>query len=289
VEKGVFRKSVNRSIGGNMIVFFMVLLLGAFMVLPLIFAVSSAFKPLDEIYIFPPRFFVRHPTFDNFIQLKLISDSFWVPLSKYLFNSLFVSVVATVGHLIMSSMAAYPLAKLHFVGRNFTKSMIKLSLLFTSSAMLIPQYIVMSKLHIVNTYGALIFPAFQAALGLYLMQNFMSQIPDEMLESSRIDGANEFRVYWQIVMPNVKPAWLTVMIFAFQGIWNSTGATQMSTLVYDEKIKMLSSIFSQVVASGIARAGAGSALGFILMIPPLVLFILSQSRIIETMSTSGMK
>lgn len=289
MAKGIFKKSVNRSIGGNVVVFLMVLLLGAFMILPLIFAVSSAFKPLDEIYIFPPRFFVRRPTLDNFIQLKLISDSFWVPLSKYLFNSVFVSIVATIGHLIMASMAAYPLAKLKFMGRDILKSAIKLSLLFTSSAMLIPQYMVMAKLQIVNTYAALIFPAFQAALGLYLMQNFMTQIPDSMLESARIDGASEFRIYRQIVMPNVKPAWLTVIIFSFQGIWNNTGATQMSTLVYDERIKMLPSIFSQVVASGIARAGAGAALGFLLMIPPLTLFVLSQSRIIETMSTSGMK
>lgn len=289
MAKGIFKKSVNRSIGGNVIVFLMVLLLGAFMILPLIFAVSSAFKPLDEIYIFPPRFFVRRPTLDNFIQLKLISDSFWVPFSKYLFNSVFVSIVATVGHLIMASMAAYPLAKLKFMGRDILRSLIKLSLLFTSSAMLIPQYMVMAKLQIVNTYAALIFPAFQAALGLYLMQNFMTQIPDSMLESARIDGASEFRIYRQIVMPNVKPAWLTVIIFSFQGIWNNTGATSMSTLVYDERIKMLPSIFSQVVASGIARAGAGAALGFLLMIPPLLLFVLSQSRIIETMSTSGMK
>lgn len=287
--KGLFKKNVNRSVAGNITVFLFVLALAVFMLLPLVFAVNSAFKPLDEIFIFPPRLFVHRPTLDNFIQLGLVTGTFWIPLSKYVFNSIFVSVTATLGHLILCSMAAYPLAKLPFVGKSFVNALIRISLLFTSAAILIPQYIVMSQLHIVNTYGAYIFPAFQTSLGLYLLQNFMSQIPTEMLEAARMDGAGELRIYWSIVMPNVKPAWLTAAIFAFNSIWNTSGTTMVSNLVYDEKIKMLSSLFSQVTAGGTARAGAGAALGLLLMIPPVTLFIVSQSRILETMSTSGMK
>lgn len=230
------------------------------MLLPTIYAVSAAFKPLDEIYIFPPRLFVRRPTLDNFVQVGVLADTFWVPLSKYVFNTVFISVTATVGHLVLSSMAAYPLAKHSFVGKNLFSNIVKWSLLFTSAAMLIPQYIVMSRLGMINTYWAYILPSVQSALGLYLMMNFMGQIPEAMLEAARIDGAGELRIFWQIAMPNVKPAWLTVMIFSFQTIWNTTGATQMSQLVYDEKIKMVSSLLSQVVAGGTARAGAGSAL-----------------------------
>ena len=259
------------------------------MLLPTIYAVSAAFKPLDEIYIFPPRLFVRRPTLDNFVQVGVLADTFWVPLSKYVFNTVFISVTATVGHLVLSSMAAYPLAKHSFVGKNLFSNIVKWSLLFTSAAMLIPQYIVMSRFGMINTYLAYILPSVQSALGLYLMMNFMGQIPEAMLEAARIDGAGELRIFWQIAMPNVKPAWLTVMIFSFQTIWNTTGATQMSQLVYDEKIKMVSSLLSQVVAGGTARAGAGSALSLLLMLPPIILFIASQSRIIETMSSSGMK
>ncbi len=289
MTKGIFKRSVNRSIGGNIVVFLFVLALACFMVLPLVYAVSSAFKPLDEIYIFPPRLFVRRPTLDNFVQLGLLTGSFWVPLSKYVFNTIFISVAVTGGHLLLSTMAAYPLAKLRFVGQRPLSSLIKVSLLFSVSAMMIPRYIVMSNLHMINTYWALILPQVQSALGLYLMQNFMSQIPDEMLEAARIDGAGELKVYWRVVMPNVKPAWLTIAIFAFQNVWNNTGGTDMTVMVYDEKIKMVASLLSQVLAGGTARAGAGAAFGLLLMIPPMLLVVFAQNQILETMSTSGMK
>ena len=284
-----FHKRLNRSFGSTAVIFIFLFAGALFMLLPTIYAVSAAFKPLDEIYIFPPRLFVRRPTLDNFVQVGVLADTFWVPLSKYVFNTVFISVTATVGHLVLSSMAAYPLAKHSFVGKNLFSNIVKWSLLFTSAAMLIPQYIVMSRFGMINTYWAYILPSVQSALGLYLMMNFMGQIPEAMLEAARIDGAGELRIFWQIAMPNVKPAWLTVMIFSFQTIWNTTGATQMSQLVYDEKIKMVSSLLSQVVAGGTARAGAGSALSLLLMLPPIILFIASQSRIIETMSSSGMK
>ena len=289
MTKGLFKRSVNRSVAGNVVVFIFVFLMACFMILPIVYAVGTAFKPLDEIYIFPPRMIAHRPTLDNFLQLSLLTGTFWVPLSKYLFNSIFISVVTTVGHTLLASMAAYPLAKMRFVGQRFMSSMVKVSLLFTSAAMLIPQYIVMSQLHIINTYWALILPAMQSALGLYLMQNFMVQIPGELLEAARIDGAGELKIFWRIVMPNVKPAWLTTMIFVFQTIWNTSGLTQTTTIVYDEKIKMVSALMNQVAAGGTARAGAGAALGFLLMIPPVLLFMATQSRIIETMSTSGMK
>lgn len=279
------RRRVNRSVGGNIVVFVLMALMACFMMTPIVYSISSAFKPLDEIFIFPPRMFVRKPTLDNFIQLNQMTGTFWVPLSRYLFNSIFVTVVATFGNMLFSSLAAYPLAKHHFFGRKTISGVVKLSLLFTSAVTMIPQYIVMSKIHIVNTYWALIFPAFQQALGLYLMQSFMGQVPEEMLEAARIDGAGETGIFFRIVMPVVKPAWLTVIILSFQNVWNNLG----SSVLYDEKLKLLGSMLTQVVAAGTARAGAGAALGFLLMIPPFVLFILSQKSVIETFSTSGMK
>lgn len=282
-------RRTNRSPAGTVILFLIVGLAAIFMLLPLIYAIGAAFKPLDEIYIFPPRLFAHNPTMENFREISALADTFWVPLSRYIFNTILICSVTTVGHLLLSSLAAYPLALHNFPGKRFLNNMVKWSLLFTSAAMLIPQYIVMSKLKMINTYWAYILPAMQSSLGLYLMMNFMTQIPPALLEAARIDGASEWRIYWQIVMPNIKPAWLTVMIFTFQTIWNTTGTTMISQVIYDEKIKMVSSLLSQIVSGGTARAGAGSAFALLLMLPPVIIFMLAQSRIIETMSNSGMK
>lgn len=286
--RGRTRRS-NRSPGGTVVLFFLILISALFMLLPVLYAIGAAFKPLDEIYIFPPRLFAHNPTWKNFQEIASLADTFWVPMSRYLFNTILICSVTTFGHLLLSSLAAYPLALHDFPGKRFLNTMVKWSLLFTSAAMLLPQYVVMSKLKIINTYWAIILPAMQSSLGLYLMMNFMTQVPQALLEAARLDGASEWRVWYQIVMPNIKPAWLTVMIFTFQAIWNTTGTTQMTQLIYDEKYKMVSSLLSQIVSGGTARAGVGSAFSLLLMLPPVILFILCQSRIIETMSSSGMK
>ena len=286
--RGRIRRS-NRSPAGTVVLFLLILISALFMLLPVLYAIGAAFKPLDEIYIFPPRLFAHNPTWKNFQEITALADTFWVPMSRYLFNTILICSVTTFGHLLLSSLAAYPLALHNFPGKRFLNTMVKWSLLFTSAAMLLPQYVVMSKLKIINTYWAIILPAMQSSLGLYLMMNFMTQVPQGLLEAARLDGASEWRVWYQIVMPNIKPAWLTVMIFTFQAIWNTTGTTQMTQLIYDEKYKMVSSLLSQIVSGGTARAGVGSAFSLLLMLPPVILFVLCQSRIIETMSNSGMK
>lgn len=285
----VIHKKLNRSFGGNILVFIFLAVSAVFMVLPAVYTTTTAFKPISEIFIFPPHFFAHRPTLQNFTQITLFLNDFWVPVSKYAFNTVLICAVATFGHFLLTGLAAYPLARLDFHGKKFISEVVKVSLLFSITAMLIPRYIVMSKLNMINTYWALILPEVQSALGLYLMQNFMMQVPESMIEAARIDGAGEFRIYSRIVMPNIKPAWLTVMIFSFQTVWNSTGVTQTTTMIYDEKLKMLVSLLPQVLSAGTARAGAGAALSLLLIIPPVLLFIICQTRIIETMSTSGMK
>ena len=179
-----------RSVWGNWLLVLILAGVGAFMALPLVYTVVSAFKPIDEIFLFPPRFFVRNPTLDNFIMLFQLAANFWVPFERYIFNSLFVSIVGTAGHVIFASMAAYPLAKHEFKGREFIFSTVMLALLFSSSVTYIPQYIVMAKLGLINTYASLIFPSFASTLGLFLMKQFMETIPNAILESARIDGAS---------------------------------------------------------------------------------------------------
>lgn len=230
--------------------------------------------------------YVKKPTLSNFTQLVDILSSSWVPISRYVFNSLFVAAVGVTGHVFMASMAAYPMAKHDFVGKKAFGSVITLSLLFTYSVTYIAQYVVFAKIHWINTYMSLIAPVWSSSLGLYLMMNFMGQVPNSLLESARIDGAKEMGVWWRIVMPNVKPAWMTIAIFAFTGVWNSGGQ-----FTYSENLKQMQNVFSNAAVSGggIARAGAGAAGALLLMIPPVLLFLVCQSNVLETMTTSGMK
>lgn len=279
------KKRISRSIGGDILLVLLLAGLGAFMCLPLVLSVVNAFKPMEELFIFPPRFFVQNPTPDNFRQLFKLSSSLWVPFSRYIFNSLFVSVVVTFFHIVFAAMCAYPLAKGNFPGRKQIFAVIQMALLFTGGTLAIPVYMIMSILRMVDTYWSVILPPIAGALGLFLMRQFMIQIETETLESARIDGAGEFYIFWKIVMPLVKPAWLTLLIFSFKDIWNTTG----TSTIYSEELKMLPTALNQIATGGIARAGVGAAAALIMIIPPIVVFIISQSSVIDTMSYSGIK
>lgn len=285
MEKFKVKKRINRAWYGDLSILTMLVLMGCFMALPLVYAVVQAFKPIEEVFLFPPRFYVKNPTLANFITLFQLTENLWVPFSRYLFNSIFVSAVVTFGHVIIASAAAYPMAKHNFPGKKWLFKIVVLALLFSGGTLAIPRYVVMAKMGIVNTYYALIMPMIASSLGLFLMKQFMEQIHDSVLESARIDGANEIRIFWTIVMPQVKPAWLTLTIFAFQGIWNEPG----DGLIYSESLKLLPSALKQIAAGGIARTGAANAAALLMMVPPIIIFILTQSNVIQTMSHSGMK
>jgi ABC-type sugar transport system, permease component len=274
-----------RSLGMDIVLFIFLGILAAFMVVPILFIVTSAFKPMEELFLFPPRLWVAHPTLDNFVQLSQLLSNMWVPFSRYLFNSVVVTVSATIGNVIVSSMAAYPLAKHEFKGKKVINEIIVLALLFTPQVLYIPQYIIIANIGLVNNYLSLILPVVQLTLGTFLMVQFMQQVPVSLLEAARIDGAGEMKIWWEIVMPTVKPAWLTLMILAFQNIWSQTG----NLFIYKENMKVLPSLTTQIQSGGLARAGASSAIMLVLMIPPIVLFQLSQKSVIETMATSGIK
>lgn len=277
---------LNRSPGGNITILFFLALVGIFMALPLVYSVSSALKPLDELWMYPPRFFVHNPTFKNFRDLFDLMGDNWVPFSRYVFNTFFVSVVGTFGHVILSSLCAYALAKHNFPGRNFLFQMVVLSLMFSAVVTQVPSFLIMSKMKLINTFGAYILPAFCSSLGLYLMKQFIeTSIPDSLLEAARIDGAGEGRIFWRVVMPLVKPAWLTLIIFSFQGLWN----TSATVLIQREELKTLNNALSQIVSGGIARTGTAAAAAVIMMVVPIFVFVISQGSIVETVATSGMK
>lgn len=275
-----------RSIGGNIFTGAILFLVGAFLSLPLVYAVVTSLKPIDELFIFPPKFFVHNPTLDNFSDLIELCANGRIPFAKYLFNSVFISVCYTVLQVLLSSMAAYPLAKVDFPGKNIYFKIIITALLFTTAVTQLPIYIILSKINLIDTYWALIFPPLGGTMGVFLMKQFMEQIPQPIIEAANIDGCNEFSVFFKIIIPNVKPAWLTLIIFAFQAIWN----TQSGIFIFREDLRPLPTMINQIVMSnGIARAGAGSAATVFLMIPPIVLFIVTQSGVIETMASAAIK
>ncbi|HEX3021340.1 MAG TPA: carbohydrate ABC transporter permease [Lachnospiraceae bacterium] len=278
-------KQLNRSRAGNLTLFLFMGICGVFMALPLVMVVNNALKPLDELFRFPPKVFVTNPSFSNFSDLTVLMSNSWVPLSRYILNTIIITGLGTVGHVICASLAAYPLAKHNFPGKNFLFKMVVLSLMFSYTVTQIPNYMIISWLGINNTYAAVVLPAFAFGLGLYLMKQFIEQIPDSLIESAKLDGASEYRIFWRIIMPNVKPAWLTLAVLQFQQMWGNTG----STFLRSEELKPLQYALQQIVNGGPARAGAAAAVTFIIALIPITFFIICQSNIIETMATSGMK
>lgn len=252
---------------------------------PLILIVNNAFKPLNEIFLFPPRLFVQNPTLSNFKDLFNIIGNSRVPFSRYIFNTVFITVLGTLGTVFFGSMAAFPLAKYEFPGSKIMSKLIVYSLMFSSTVTAIPNYIIMSRLGLIDSYWAVIIPAVGSTLGLYLMQSNIVQIPDSLLEAAKMEGASEYRIFFKIIMPLSKPAWITLIVLSFQALWGTTGGT----FIYTEKLKPVSYALSQIVSAGIARTGVASAVALIMLIVPITVFIISQSNVIETMATSGLK
>ena len=279
------KKRVNRSRGGDIALFVFLALFGCFSAMPLILTVSNAFKPLDEIFLYPPRFFVKNPTLDNFSDLVNALGSSLVPFSRYFFNTIMVTIVGTIGHIIISSMCAYPLAKYKVPGGAIISGLVVYSLMFPSSVTSIPNYMVLNWLGLIDTYWSVILPAFAYSMGLFLMKQFMTSVPTSLIEAAKIDGATEFKIYYSIVMPLVKPAWVTLIILLFQSLWSTYG----STTIYREDYKMVSYALSQIATAGAARQGTLAAVSLIMIIVPIGVFVISQSQVMETMAHSGMK
>ena len=278
-------KRVSRSAAGNVTVIIFLLIFGVSMILPLYYMVVSALKPTSELFYFPPKFYVIKPTLRNFLTLIKLQAQSDVPFERYLFNSVFVTVVSTVGYVLLASMAAYALSKHKFPLKNAITKSVVFAILFRPEVTSVPLYILMVKAHIIDNYWALILPAMSGSFGVFLLQQFLDNVPNEMIEAARIDGASEFVIYRKLIMPMLKPAWMTVVIFTFISIWNTTAAQ----FIYSEDMKMLPAMLSSLSTAGITRAGVAAAVGVLMMFPSVVIFLLSQNSIVETMAHSGLK
>ncbi len=284
-KKMIKRRKPNRSIAGDIALYLFLLMAAFIMAFPIIYAVNSALKPLDELFKFPPTVWAQHPTLDNFSDLFVTMGKSWVTFSRYLFNTVFITGVGTAGHLIIASMGAFVLAKYEFPGNQAFFKLVTVAMMFTGYVTQIPNYLLLNKLGWIDTYWSIIIPAFASPMGLFLMKQFMEGLPTSLIEAAKIDGANEWGVFSKIVMPNVKPAWMTLIIFSVQALWNNKAAT----FIYSEEKKTLVYALQQIQAGGIARTGQGAAVLVVVMIVPILIFVFSESQILETMANSGLK
>jgi ABC-type glycerol-3-phosphate transport system permease component len=279
------RKKYSGSVGGDIAIFLLLAFLGLFMLFPIYLSVIQSIKPIEEFFIFPPKMYAMNPTFQNFVELFEAAGNMWVPFSRYLFNSIFVTVTVTVSQILFASSAAYVLAKVRVPGVKLLNKTIEIALLFQSTVTYIMVYMVMAKMGMINTYFAITLPFIASPMSIFFMRQFMGQIPDSMIEAAHIDGAGHIRTCWQIVMPNCKPAWITLIIFAFTAAWQITGFSY----IFTEALKPLPTVLEQIKMSGIARMGVGAAASVFIMTPPMVIFVFCQSNVLETMAHSGLK
>lgn len=271
---------------GNFTYFFFLILAGAFSMLPFIYCICTAFKPLDELLVFPPRFFVHRPTVENFVILPTLIEKLRVPLSRYIFNTAFITFAGTVLHIIVASMAAYVLAKTDIKFKKAIFAVVQLSLLYNAYTLEVPRYLIYSNMKIIDTLWVYILPAIPSTTGVFLIKQYMdSSVPDSLLEAARIDGAGPVSIYFKIVMPITKPAWMTLMLLSFQSLWSA----MPSGTVFSEKLKTLPYVLSSITAGGIARAGSAMAAAVLMIIPPIIILVISQTNVVETMGSAGMK
>ena len=275
----------------TMLIYLFLIALVLFTAMPLIYVVSTAFKPLDEMYLFPPTFFARKPTFHNFTSLFATLDSNTVPFLRYVFNSLYIAVATVIGTVLVSCMGAYSLVKHHPKGSNLLFSLVMMALMFSPYVTQIPNYLIVKSMNLLDSHWALILPKLAVPYNFFLIKQFVEQLPNPLLEAARIDGAGEGRIFWHIVMPYLKPAWATLVVFSFVANWND----YFSPLVFITRDALktlplaLQNISGGAGAAGLATAGATAAATFLMTLPTVLIYTLMQKRVIATMAHSGIK
>lgn len=274
----------------NQIPMYLVLVpLAIFMAIPIVFIINHAFKPIEELFAFPPRFLVENPVMDNFIRLARQASAGGISISRYIFNSLIVTVAVVFLSMAMSSMAAFALSKLRFRMKSTLMEINNLAMMFVPIAVIIPRYLLVDSLGMINTYFAHILPLVAMPVGMFLVKQFTDQVPDSLIEAAIVDGAGYFKVYRKIILPMIRPALATVAILAFQSVWNNTETSTM----YTNKESMRTLTFYMGTLSSntnsVAGQGMAAASSLIMFLPNLILFILCQSKVMNTMAHSGIK
>ena len=254
------------------------------MLLPLVWLISTSFKaPTENLFQFPPRFLPEFPTFENFVKVWQTE-----PFGRYLFNSLLVAGLTVGLNLLFCSLAAYPLARLEFRGREIIFSLIVSTILIPFQIVMIPLYILTVQLGLRNTYLGLIFPAIASAFGIFLLRQAFQGVPKELEEAARMDGCSELGIWWFVMLPSIRPALVTLAIFVFIGSWSDF---LWPLIILDQPeyytlplgvARLLGTTFGQ----DFRLIAAGSVIS---IAPILLFFVLMQRYIVPTESGSGVK
>lgn len=278
--------TLSRSKAGTFGIVVFLVLISVFMSIPLVYTILQSIKPIEEYYIYPPRFFVMNPTLDNYKAILSSVDSLGTPFTRYLFNAIFTTFTGTFVYILLSLITAYPIAKARIKVVKVLNAALVYAMLFHNDTMSMLRFVVMSKMGIIDTYWAVILPNLASTMGIFLIVQFIkANIHDSIIEAARIDGAGDFRILFSIIAPSVKAGWLTVLIFVFQSYWNAGN----SPYIYSEDLKHIAAAMNSIASSGIVRAGTGMAVTLILMIPTIIIFLWNQRSIMNTMAHSGLK
>lgn len=260
-----------------------------FMGLPIVYIVNHAFKPLVELFEWPPRFFVQNPTFDNFIDLFAITSTTGIPMTRYLFNSLLITAITVFASIFIGSLAGFALSKLEFRFKSSLLWINNIAIMFVGASVSIPRYLVIESLGLIDSFWVHIIPGLAIPVGLFLIKQFIDQIPKDLIEASRVDGANNLQIYWYVILPLIKPAIATIAIVAFQGVWNNTEVSNL--YINDESLKTFAFYMTTLTMTGNAVAGQGmaAAASLIMFVPNLLVFVILQKNVMNTMIHSGIK
>ena len=260
-----------------------------FMVLPIVYIFNHAFKPFDELIEYPPRFFVKNPTFDNFIEFFKVSSISDIPVGRYIFNSLVITVVVCFLSIVVAAMTGYALSKLKFKMKDVIFEVNNIALIFVVIAVTIPKYIITDSIGLTDTFWVHIIPALAIPVGMFLIKQFIDQIPNDLIEAAKMDGATELKIFWTIILPLIKPAIATVVMLSFQTVWNDAGTS--STYVDNEGLKTFAYYVSTLSSSSntVAAQGLSAVATLIMFLPNFIMFIILQSNVMNTMAHSGIK
>jgi len=273
---------------GQMKFYLILIPLSIFMVVPVVFIINQAFKPLGELFAFPPKIFVQNPTMDNFKDLFELSGTTGVPMSRYLINSLLVTLLTVVLNLLITITAAYAFAKKRFKGKEALFGLNQLALMFVPTAVAVPRYIVIVQSGMMNTWLAHILPLLAMPVGLFLVKQFVDQIPDALIEAAIVDGAKDLTIIRRVIIPLTKPALATSVVLTFQQVWGAVEAS--NNFITDDSMRTLSFYLTSISTNNsVAAAGMVAAASLILFLPNLIIFICMQSQVMNTMSHSGIK
>ena len=260
-----------------------------FMLLPLLYIFNHAFKPLEELFYYPPRFLVEQPTFANFSRLFKVTGTSGIPMSRYLFNSIIVTVLILIASVIISTMAGYALSKLNFKFKKVINEINTIALMFVGIAVTIPRYLVVERLGLIDNFFVHVLPYLAVPVGLFLVKQFIDEIPNELIDACRVDGANDWQIYTKIILPLIKPAIATIVILSFQSVWNS--ADTSTTYINNDSLKTFAFYMNTLTTgtTGVAGQGMAAAASLIMFLPNLIIFIVMQSKVMDTMAHSGIK